>query len=88
MSSSTICIPNFLSYNVTKTDEDPTSWLLRTFGEREMMAQLMARRLLVFLLIKKDFRVCHSLLARGNFVSVNLNHQKCASADILYMSAE
>jgi hypothetical protein len=52
------------------------SWLLRTFGECQMLAQQIARRWLVSLLINKEFRVCHPLLARGNFASVNLNHQK------------
>jgi hypothetical protein len=52
------------------------SWLLRTFGERQMVAQPIARRWLVSPLINKDFRVCHPLLARSNYASVNLNHQK------------
>jgi hypothetical protein len=54
--------------------------LLRTFSERQAMAQLIARRLLVSPLVNKDFRVCHPVLAYGNFASVHLNHQKCARA--------
>jgi hypothetical protein len=51
--------------------------LLRTFGERQIMAQLITRRSFVSPLINKDFRACHPLLARDNFSSVHLNHQKC-----------
>ena len=32
-----------------------TSWLLRIFGERQIIAQLIARRLLISPLIYKDF---------------------------------
>ena len=39
------------------------------------MAQLIAKKVLISSLIHKVFRR-HSLLARGNFASVNLNHQK------------
>ena len=46
------------------------------FGEHQVMAQLIAKRVLISLLINKDFPVRHPLLARGNFASVNLNHQK------------
>jgi hypothetical protein len=46
------------------------------FGEHQMMAQLMAKRVLISPLINKDFPVRHPLLARGNFAYVNLNHQK------------
>jgi hypothetical protein len=46
-----------------------------TFGECQVMAQLVATRLLVFPLMKEDFRVCHPLLARGDFASATLNHQ-------------
>jgi hypothetical protein len=56
---------------------------LRTFGECQMMAQLIARRGLVSPLIHKELRVCHLLLARDNCAAVNLNHQKCARAHIL-----
>jgi polynucleotide 5'-kinase involved in rRNA processing len=56
------------------------SWLLRTFGDCQMMAQMITRSLLVFPLINKDFRVCLPLLASGHVASVNLNHQKCARA--------
>jgi hypothetical protein len=44
------------------------------------MAQRIARRWLVSPLIHKELRVGHPLLARGNFASVNPNHQKCARA--------
>jgi hypothetical protein len=47
-----------------------------TFDERLMIAELIARRGLTSPLINKDFRVCHLLLARGEFASVHLNHQK------------
>jgi hypothetical protein len=53
-----------------------TSWLFVTFGEHQVIAQLIAKRVLISPLINKDFPVRHSLLARGNFASVNLNHQK------------
>jgi hypothetical protein len=52
------------------------SWVIVIFGEHQVMAQLVAKRGLNFPLIHKDFLVRHSLLARGNFASVNLNHQK------------
>ena len=35
-----------------------TLWLLRTFGECQVMAQVIVRRGLVSPLIHKDFRVC------------------------------
>ena len=54
--------------------------VLRTFGERQMMAQLITRRLLVFPLLNKDLRGCLPLLTRGHVASVNPNHQKCARA--------
>jgi hypothetical protein len=41
-----------------------------------VMAQLIAKRVLISPLINKDFPVRHPLLARGNFAYVNLNHQK------------
>ena len=34
---------------------------MRTFGERQMMAQMITRSLLVFPLINKNFRVCPPL---------------------------
>jgi hypothetical protein len=46
------------------------------FGEHQVMAHLIAKRVLISPLINKDFPVRHPLLARGNFASVNLNHQK------------
>jgi hypothetical protein len=46
------------------------------FGEHQVMAQLIAKRVLISPLINKDFPVRYPLLARGNFASVNLNHQK------------
>ena len=51
-------------------------WLIGIFGEHQVMAQLIAKRVLISPLIHKDFPVRHPFLARGNFVSVNLNHQK------------
>ena len=53
-----------------------TSWLFVTFGEHEVMAQLIAKRVLIFPLIHKDFPVRHPFLARANCASVNLNHQQ------------
>jgi hypothetical protein len=53
-----------------------TSWLLRTFGERQTVAQPIAKSVLISPLINKDFPVRYPLLARGNFASVTLNHQK------------
>jgi hypothetical protein len=53
-----------------------TSWLFVVFGEHPVMVQLLATRVLISPLIHKDFPVRHLLLARGNFASVNLNHQK------------
>jgi hypothetical protein len=61
----------------------PHYGLLRTLGERQLMIQLIARRWLVSPLINKDFRAYYPLLARGNFASVKLNHQK-RHADGLY----
>jgi hypothetical protein len=53
-----------------------TSWLFVTFGEPEVMAQLIAKRVFISLLIHKGFSVGHALLARANCASVTLNHQK------------
>ena len=58
------------------TNMAQTSWLFVIFGEHQVMAQLIAKRVLISPLIHKGFPVCHLLLARGNFASVNLNHQK------------
>jgi hypothetical protein len=53
-----------------------TSWLIVILGEHQVMAQLIAKRVLMSPLIHKDFPVRHPRLARGNFASVTLNHQK------------
>jgi hypothetical protein len=53
-----------------------TLWLFVTFGERQLMAQSVARRLFVSPLIIKDFRMHSPLFAGGNFASASLNHQK------------
>jgi len=37
----------------------PQTWFLAKVRERQVMAQPVARRVLVSPLIKKDFRVCH-----------------------------
>ena len=58
------------------------SGLLAIFGECQEMTYFVATRLLVFPLIKQDFRVCHSLLARGDCASTTLNHQKWTRAGI------
>jgi hypothetical protein len=52
------------------------TWLIVAFGEHQVMAQLIAKGMLIAPLIRKHFPVRHPLLARGNFASVNLNHQK------------
>ena len=54
--------------------------ILATFGEYQVMAQLVATRWLVFPLMKEDFRVCHPLLARGDGASATLNHQNWTRA--------
>jgi hypothetical protein len=46
------------------------------FGEHQVMAQLIAKRVLISPLMNKDFPVRHPLLALSNVASVNLNHQK------------
>jgi hypothetical protein len=51
-------------------------WLFVIFGEYQVMAQLITKRVLISPLINKGFSVRHSLLAHGNFASMNLNHQK------------
>jgi hypothetical protein len=61
------------------------SWLLAIFGECQVMAQPVARRLLVSPLMNKDFRDCSLILARGNRASATLNHQKWTRAWILYI---
>jgi hypothetical protein len=61
--------------NMTKSTAIPY-WLFVIFGEHQVMAQLIATRVLISPLINKDFSVRHPLPARGNFASVNLNHQK------------
>jgi hypothetical protein len=53
-----------------------TSWLFVIFGEHQVMAQLIAKSMLISPLIHKDFPVRHPRLAHGNCASVNLNHQK------------
>jgi hypothetical protein len=63
-------------------------WLIVSFGEHQVMAQLIAKKVLISPLINKDFSVRHPLPARGNFASMNLNHQKCARANFVYISAE
>jgi hypothetical protein len=55
--------------------------LFVTFGEHQVMVQLIAKRVLISPLIHKDFPVHHLLLARGNFAFVNLNHQKWRRAE-------
>jgi hypothetical protein len=55
--------------------------LLASFGECQVMAQLVATRWLVFPLMKEDFRVCHPPLARGDFASATLNHQNWTRAE-------
>jgi hypothetical protein len=54
---------------------------LATFGECRLMAWLIARKRLSSPLIKKDFRVYHPLLARGDYTAVTMNHQKWPRAE-------
>jgi hypothetical protein len=61
---------------VTAPNLANTLWFFVIFGEHHGMAQLIAKRVLIAPLIHKDFPVRHSLLARSNVASVNLNHQK------------
>ena len=63
-----------------------TSWLFVIFGEYQAMAQLIVKRVLIAPLINKDFPVRRPLFARGNFASVNLNHQKSRRPKFLYLS--
>jgi hypothetical protein len=44
------------------------SGLIVTFGEYQVMAQLIAKRVLISPLIRTDFPVRHPLLARGNLL--------------------
>jgi hypothetical protein len=60
------CVPNRVT----------TLWVFVIFGEYQVIAQLIAKRVLLAPLIHKDFPVRHPLLAHGNFASVTLNHQK------------
>jgi hypothetical protein len=45
------------------------------FGEYAVMAQPVARSLLVSPLINKHFRGCYLMLDSGNLASATLNHQ-------------
>jgi hypothetical protein len=54
----------------------------------EVMAQLVATRLLAFPLIQEDFRVCYPLLARGDFASATLNHQDWPRARFHWQTVE
>jgi hypothetical protein len=54
--------------------------LMGTFGEYQMLAQLIATRWLVLPWIHKDVRAYHPPLAQSHSASVTLNHQKCARA--------
>ena len=69
--------------DVPETKLATTSWLFVSFGEYQMMAQLIAKRWLVSPLIHKDFRAYHPSLAQGHGALVTLNHQK-RHADSLY----
>jgi hypothetical protein len=52
------------------------SRLFVTFGEYQMMAQLVTRRWLISPLIYKDFRAYRLPLGHGHCASVTLHHQK------------
>jgi hypothetical protein len=47
-----------------------------TFGEGQLMAELITRGSPVSALIDKDFRVCYPRLARRNDAAVTMNHKK------------
>jgi hypothetical protein len=51
-----------------------------TFGECQVIAQSVVRRLLVYASIGKGFQGCCYLLARGNLASATLNHQNWTRA--------
>jgi hypothetical protein len=50
-------------------------WLIVSFGEYQVMAQPIVKRVLISCLINKDFSVRHLPLAHGNFAAAKLNHQ-------------
>jgi hypothetical protein len=52
------------------------SWVFVIFGEHQVMAQLIAKRVLISPLIHKDFPVRHPRFPRRNYAAVTLNHQK------------
>jgi hypothetical protein len=52
-----------------------TSWLIVSFGEYQVLAQPIVKRVLISPLIHQDFPGRHLPLAHGNFASVTLNHQ-------------
>jgi hypothetical protein len=52
------------------------AWLIRTFGECQLMALRTARRWFASPLIHKECQADRSCVTRGNFASVHLNHQK------------
>jgi hypothetical protein len=66
-----------ISIKSIKSDEDPTSWLIGTFGERQIMAQPAARSLFIFPIDSQGFGIGCLLFAHGDFASAPLNHQKC-----------
>ncbi|SRR6266511_2823624 len=72
-------LENMLCQRASTREDDFASSI--SFGECQVMAQLVATRWLVFPLMKKDFRVCHPLLARGDFASATLNHQNWTRAE-------
>jgi hypothetical protein len=67
---------------IVYTDVD-TSWLFGIFGENQVMAQRVARRLLVSPLINRDFRGCSLMLAGGNIASATLNQQNWTRAQFI-----
>jgi hypothetical protein len=56
---------------------------MANFGERQVMAEPVARKQIVSPLIHKDFRVRYSLLARGDFAAADLNHQNWTRTQII-----
>jgi hypothetical protein len=65
-----------------------TSWLLGAFGECQVMAQPVAKRLFVSPSMIRGFRGCCLLLERGHHALASLNHQMWPRADPLYTGGE
>jgi hypothetical protein len=86
----------FLSHPIMMSwcirDPTPRMWTVSgswgAFGECQVMAQMVARRLLVPPLMNRDFRGGYLTRARGYRASATLHHQKWPRAHILYLCGE